>query len=496
MPNRVTETTKWVFRGEQQTGYPWLDVGRVVLAEYLGTRPVTRSEIQQTLDSLLIARTGNKGYYYNQQTNRLEPYDKVNWVPPADIFIRIPGRSTGKRVIVHGRDYRTAPPALTVSLGAGRNGTCDACGTKARVRDAGAAMMPLLVNPSKFANFYPSLRRGFQLCLPCTAAGYAAFAGCLHVARGSTSHLVLFHGNPSQMAMVYRLVVQPYRHMPERLVAFRGAHTEETVLALLLRVFAHQELTTDAPEPALQTLGALLGLVPAEPALVQPLRLIVLTAERRTRGFDVHRVYEYESPAGLYAIYRRWLEALHRIRDDPRSRIERAFAQFVDRAANDTRYRNEIARAVLEARDPLPWIESFLFDVALRANRPLETGTEEIFAIYANEVLEMSEALQRTIGSFGWRLGRAAHAQREFGVLYSLRNARTPEQYLRVLNDAQFRLSLTIPSLLISLHEGERIEGTPWLRVKTLLCISAMNAYLRAKDNSVQQHTEGEGTDE
>jgi len=38
---------------------------------------------------------------------------------------------------------------------------------------------------------------------------------------------------------------------------------------------------------------------------------------------------------------------------------------------------------------------------------------------------------------------------------------------------------MTIPEALLRIEKGERIFGVPWVRVKTLLAIYAMNSYLR-----------------
>jgi len=77
-------------------------------------------------------------------------------------------------------------------------------------------------------------------------------------------------------------------------------------------------------------------------------------------------------------------------------------------------------------------------------------------------------------------LGQTAHKENEMGLLYSLRNVRNIEEFCRVLNDVQFRLKLTVPEALLEIEPGEKIKGSPWKRVKTLLSIYAMNAYLWA----------------
>lgn len=91
----------------------------------------------------------------------------------------------------------------------------------------------------------------------------------------------------------------------------------------------------------------------------------------------------------------------------------------------------------------------------------------------------MNEQFQRILAGFGHSLGQIAHDRNEMGLLYSLRNAKNPEDFYRMLNDAQFRLEVTIPEALLQMDERNRIRGVPWVRVKTLLAIYAMNAYFR-----------------
>jgi len=99
----------------------------------------------------------------------------------------------------------------------------------------------------------------------------------------------------------------------------------------------------------------------------------------------------------------------------------------------------------------------------------------------------MEEKFRATLAGFGSSLGNAAYKHNEMGLLYSLRNARNLEDFYRVLNDVQFRLELTVPEALLQLERGERIAGVPWERVKTLLSIYAMNAYLRRNTSPTER---------
>lgn len=90
----------------------------------------------------------------------------------------------------------------------------------------------------------------------------------------------------------------------------------------------------------------------------------------------------------------------------------------------------------------------------------------------------MDEQLLNVLKGFGHSLGRAAQEKKEMGLLYALRNSKNPDDFFKVLNDIQYRLELTVPEDLLEIKRGEKIKGSSWLRVKTLLSIYAMNAYL------------------
>ena len=93
----------------------------------------------------------------------------------------------------------------------------------------------------------------------------------------------------------------------------------------------------------------------------------------------------------------------------------------------------------------------------------------------------MDAQLLKVIRGFGYNLGSSAQKENEMGLLYALRNAKNLDEFFRVLNDIQYRLGLTVPEDILAVEKGETIKGSPWKRVKTLLSIYAMNAFLRGQ---------------
>ncbi len=230
---------------------------------------------------------------------------------------------------------------------------------------------------------------------------------------------------------------------------------------------------------------------------------IVLYAVTGTPGnaFDMKVFREFTKLHSLYRLYEKWIDEItqKKISDNPAKHVATVFRQFETQRGNkrETLWRDKIAQAILEFDDPFPFVEKFLFESRVKEKnpRPLVWGTMDIFNIYLKEVLGMDEQFQRTLAGFGYTLGKMARENNDMGLLYALRNAKNPEEFYRVLNDAQFRLEMTVPEALLKIEKGERISGAPWVRVKTLLSIYAMNAFLResAKQQKEEIQTSKEG---
>ena len=92
----------------------------------------------------------------------------------------------------------------------------------------------------------------------------------------------------------------------------------------------------------------------------------------------------------------------------------------------------------------------------------------------------MEEKYARILAGFGHELGRTCAEKEDMGILYSVRNAKNIDEFLKVLNDINFKLEMQVNEELLKI-DGEKIMGQPWVRVKTLLSIYAMNSYLWEK---------------
>jgi hypothetical protein len=484
----TTATVKLAW--DNATGNFWVDTGLVVLLRQFGQGEHSVEAVLQWLHSRILQPSGNKGEYYDEQAGEVRPYDKVNWVYPTNLFIKVSGKP-GKKVKIEGKYYPTQPPVFELLLEMSkRSEVCDLCGDKASLTDAKMWMYPFVVDSQKFGTFYPGTKRGLRLCARCALAGLAGYLGWLWKAQGRDAlHFFIFHSDLREMERLHREVLEPLRVAGEKggtaPVVFSGPYVNETTLGLLLALFQEVQQSNVLPEGARQLLATLLGATNRPPP---PVTLYAITGTPG-QAFQMKALREFSKLQRLFRMYEGWMKLLaEKLRvDNPHRQLGLIFSQFWAQQGQyrESIWRDRIAWAILEFGDPAPFVEQFLFDVRAREEernrRPLVRGTIEVLNQYLQEVFPMDEQFQRTLAGFGHSLGAAAQQHNEMGLLYVLRNAKNPEDFYRMLNDAQFRLGVTIPEAVLRIEKGERIAGVPWLRVKTLLSIYAMNAYLRRR---------------
>lgn len=485
--SQTQEEHKIVLKLDHSTGNFWVDTGLVVLVQQFGEGTHSISTVMQWLLSQLVQPSGNKGEYYDQATGQIREYNKVNWVYPTNLFIKVSGKP-GKKVEIEGQEYPTQPPKFELELELSkRSDSCDLCADVAPLTDAKMWMYPFVVDPQKFGTFYPGTKRGLKICARCALAGLAGYLGWLWKAQGRDAlHFFVFHTELRELERLHHEVLAPLRVSGEKGGTapgdFSGPYIHETTLGLLLSLFQHVRESDRLTQEARELLASLLGASTSVPPA--PITLYAITGTPG-QAFNMQALREFSRLQRLYQLYEAWLEVIksEHIDSNPHQRLVWVLSQFWQRQGktSESIWRDRIAWAILEFGDPLPFVEQFLFEARAREEnpRPLVRGSTEVLDYYVREVLGMDEQLQRILAGFGHSLGAKAQEHNEMGLLYALRNAKNPEDFYRMLNDAQFRLEVTIPEALLRIEKGERIAGVPWVRVKTLLSIYAMNAFLR-----------------
>lgn len=494
--------TDKVHLGRQyQTGNFWIDNGLVYLLNRWGEGEHRIEDILKDLLGSLVQPTGNKGQYYDEQSKQLREYEKRNWVEPTNLFIKVSG-DPGRKVRVGDKQYPTQPPEFNLKLElSGKSAQCDICGESSYVTDAKMWVYPFVVDPAKFGNFYSGAKRGMKLCARCALAGLAGYLSWWWRRQGNDAlHFFLFHTELSELQRLHREVLRPLQLAGERggnvRPAFSGKYLHETTLGILLSLFSHIPESDALSDSARDFLMKLFEGVRIE---AKPVVLYAVSGVP-AQAFDMKSLREFSNLQRVYRLYLGWREAIGRenIGVNPHQQIVSIIEQFWVQRQRDreTLWRDRIAQAVLGFGDPFPTIEEFLFDVRAKEQqpRPLRFGTEQALVdYYVKEVFQMDEQFVKTLSGFGHTLGTTAQQKHEMGLLYALRNAKNVEEFYRVLNDVQFRLDLTVPESLLKLEKGERIAGSPWRRVKHMLAIYSMNAYLRQESGAQKSEKTQEG---
>jgi len=479
---------------QNPTGNFWIDNGLVVLYDLLGEGEFDVEYVLNKLIEKLVVETGNIGQYYDKDTGSFKEYKKRNWIFPTNLFIKSTPRAA--KIKIDGKESFLSPPKYHLKLEfSKKKEICDICGNLNVTTKAAMWMFPFAVKQDRFANFYSGLKRATKLCPRCALAGLAGYLGWLWKAQGRDKlHIFIFYSDLKTMLKLRKMFKSlEYNENPKGgnfPLEFSGDYIHETTLGLLFKLFGEllsQE--SNLSEEAKTLLEEILG----ESLEEKPLTLFAFSGSPG-KAFNMDSMVEFSEFKTLYRLYVRWIEQLNWIERKPHDVVVGVFRQFQKKEGNSLNsiWRDKIAWAVLELRDPSTFIEDFMFEAKARDDNsnPLRFGTLEIFELYWKEVIGMDEKLLNVLRGVGHNLGRTANEKNEMGLLYALRNAKNPDEFYRVLNDIQFRLGLTIPEDILQIQKGEKIKGSPWLRVKTLLSIYAMNSYLSKERKNETQEVE------
>jgi len=228
---------------DQPTGNFWMDNGLVVLCELMGEGEHPIDKVFDVMLQRLVQKTGNKGLYFDEERGELREYEKVNWVYPTNLFIKVSGKP-GKKIEIDGKKYPTQPPIFELRLQPGRiSEICDICGQDRPTESAKMWMFPFVVDPDKFANFYPGTRQGMKLCPRCALAGLAGYLGWCWWAHGRDAiHIFVFHTDLHELKRLHREVLEPLKKESKGgniSIAFGGPYLHETTWGLLLELFSY-----------------------------------------------------------------------------------------------------------------------------------------------------------------------------------------------------------------------------------------------------------------
>jgi len=479
----------------EPTGNFWVDNGKVQLKRLLGLEDGQEVELQEVVDKLvreyLVKPTGNRGKFYNPLTGQLETYEKMNWIDPANVFIKITpqtketktksGKTPKYTCMVNGKKKEVPqfefPPRYRIEIRlTKKKALCAFCGNSANLADLKQYLYPFLVGLDKFSNFYPSMKTPYKSCPMCTLAGVAAWLSTFYKIHRDNLHMFLFHSDDLGFLSRFLDSLRPIIASEELKdsktnfpAEFSGEYLHETMLGFLFYLFSKlYEQETNAQIDELLS-PFLRGGKSRRANLI----LVGISGQRTNGGFHMTGFTEFSKLEPLYELYKSWRNN----KVDP-SQIVREFKKKEGKSWN-TIWRERVAIGITDFSEIAQPIEDFIYNARVKEDNPYPIkNLSQFLGTYHQEVLKMDEDTIKLLAGFGHSLGEKCREEDEMGLLYSLRNAKNIDDYLRTLNDIQFRLEMTVPEALTRVEKGERIAGQPWQRIKTLLSIYAMNAFL------------------
>jgi hypothetical protein len=330
---------------DRPTGNFWVDTGLVVLIEQFGEGEHPVQHVLDWLQSQLLKPSGNKGEYYDPASGQIREYDKVNWVYPTNLFIKVSGQAPKTKI--NGKDYFLHPPRFELNLKLSKKpDTCDLCGEAAPLTDAAMWMYPFVVDPQKFGTFYPGTKRGLRLCARCALAGLAGYLGWLWKAHKDCIHFFVFHSDLQELKRLHEEVLGPLRLEGGRSgtapVAFSGPYLHETTWGLLLVLFSHVRRSDQLSDEARQLMASLLGATDVPPPAPLTLYAVMGTSGQ---AFSMKALREFSQLQRLYRVYETWIEGLQNLdieRVNPHQRLVEIFRTI--RGATGTESGDHLAR--------------------------------------------------------------------------------------------------------------------------------------------------------
>jgi hypothetical protein len=152
----------------------------------------------------------------------------------------------------------------------------------------------------------------------------------------------------------------------------------------------------------------------------------------------------------------------------------------------NSRYREDLSKRILAFQDITTVIEELLYELFRKhtTSKPNDSipYLNNFLNIYQVEVIKMKEELVEKCWDLGSLIGARSHTNQKGdvvknrGVLFDMRNAKTLDEFLRVLNLSQFELEIGLTKDLIITMNTDKKHN--WERYKSLICIAAMNTFL------------------
>jgi len=151
------------------------------------------------------------------------------------------------------------------------------------------------------------------------------------------------------------------------------------------------------------------------------------------------------------------------------------FTKRLDSGKYDTTWRNRLSADILSFRSIHKTIEWFLGEIKMKEERGNILFLDKIIEIYNYKTQKnMKTEMVEICKSVGNRIGAYCRENDDKGILFSIRNAKSRNEFINVLAETQFRTEVSYSETFFK----ELPDNSQWEEYKALVSIFAMNSFL------------------
>jgi hypothetical protein len=458
----------------ERTGNFWIDLGVValwrVVRSVIGKAPrVSRDEQSLTLAAneleLLLCATrleirGNSSDQYLDRAVkflRTEQWQRRWWTIVANFLWQ--GQNNPDEFLL--------PFSQLGQAGKWKAGGCSFCGLQSQpTRTCGASYFPFLVAVDKMGSFYSGLAEPIRICRMCAFVAPFAVQECWFSGSGTSINLII----PEALDLLKldrflertaaaRVKTTPFKNYGS--VLPYCAYPSETWLDFCCSLW---ELIQRPPiSGTWQTLS------------LEGSRFHLLALDKDGNVVTVRRYRIIPDPSETFGLLERCesgeKKRFNALRDSLRSMLVPVNGK------PSSRYRDEVASRITEKTDVSEIVEDFLYELVGKNDiGAIRCGSMRKFlSVFMEEVLGMEEETVRALESTGRTLGQLVLESEDRGILFSLRNARSPEDLLDFFHRTLGRYAEQLAEK--NLYRDamrtlcERTDSHNWRRLRSMLGI-------------------------
>lgn len=463
---------------------PVLSAGGLVLRVAPGELEAILSRAKEILIQRYTSETKNLGWYYDGE---FKTYPKRDWMPSAKYFYgHLPPVSDDKLFV---RDLDENLKASVEAFldehkrrklkyyGSGKNAyaptsvmrynipasynfekgnrRCDFCGseTKGKAKDflVNKYNMPFIVNIDKMKTFYSEHVASYQMCSFCSYASIFAGANAFYnISSGYGVFFIPYDSDLKSLSRFYGVLARsrksesPFTNYDKLKVVTNYLH--ENLLLFLYNIY-DQSFSEMRREQRLELLNK---------------RIYGFIGNKQGNNVTFHELTEFSRVAELFELFSRL-----RVAGFGKKEFSAFLRNFWEKEKKETILRERFATKLLDLEYLNDVVEEQMY-----VNFASLPYVGRFITTYNEEVDGMDEKMVAMCKRIGNSIGAQCRQTQNKGALYSIRNSKNLDEFLRVLSQLQYQVDISFSDTLFV-----TIDDDNWERYKSLISIFAMNSF-------------------